>query len=108
VSSTLGNVRGIPPADPGKYLKSGISAPVWTDIDPADVPTTPGSGDLHYTHTQGAPATSWIVSHMLNKFPSVTVVDTGNTAILPDIHYVDANNVILTFGSATTGKAYFN
>lgn len=64
--------------------------------------------DKNYVHTQGSPTSIWNVVHGLNKYPSVSVVDTGGSVVDPDIHYIDANNVQLTFGSPTSGKAYVN
>lgn len=67
-----------------------------------------GTADKNYVHTQGAPSATWTVTHNLNKLASVTVVDSGDTAVIPDIHYDSASQVTLTFGSPTTGKAYCN
>lgn len=67
-----------------------------------------GPAATSYTHVQGAAAPNWTVSHNLSRFPSVTVIDTGDNQILPDLHYVSANQLTLAFGSATSGKAYLN
>jgi hypothetical protein len=68
-----------------------------------------GTGsDAHYTYTQTTPAAAWNVAHMLGKFPSVDVVDTGGNEILTDVDYVDANHVTISFSNATAGKAYMN
>jgi hypothetical protein len=73
------------------------------------MPGAPGAGgDLAYVHTQGAASASWVVPHNLNKFPSVSVVDSGGSVVLPDVLYTDANHVTVQFGSATSGKAYCN
>ena len=87
----------------------------WQDIalagppGPLGPPGPPGSGgDLSYIHTQTITATTWNVAHNLGKWPSVSVIDTGNSVVIPDVHYVDANNLQLSFGSATSGKAYLN
>lgn len=69
---------------------------------------TPGAGWAQYTHTQGTPSATWTVVHNLGRHPSVMVVDTGDTVIMPDIHYDSLNQITLTFGSATSGKAYLN
>lgn len=61
-----------------------------------------------YTHTQGSPAATWNVAHNLNKYPSVDVVDSGGSVVIPNVVYNDLNNVTITFGSATSGKAYCN
>ena len=68
----------------------------------------PGSGDLTYVFTQFGLASTWNINHNLGKHPAVEVVDTGDNVIIPDVHYVDVNNLTLTFGAATSGKAYLN
>lgn len=67
-----------------------------------------GAGDLTYIHTQTVAAATWPVTHNLGKRPSVSVVDSGDSTIEPDIHYVSLNQVSILFGSATSGKAYLN
>jgi hypothetical protein len=71
------------------------------------------AGDKTFIHDQVVPATIWGdpitgVNHGLNKFPSITVVDTGDTVVIGNYTYVDNNNVILEFSAAFAGKAYFN
>lgn len=58
--------------------------------------------------TQGTPSASWLVTHNLNAYPSATVVDTGNSEVIPTIVYNDSNHLTLTFGSPTTGRAFLN
>jgi microcystin-dependent protein len=78
-------------------------------IGPPGPPGPSGTGgDKNYVHNQVPLASTWTVAHMLGKFPTVAVVDSGNSVILPDIAYVDNNNLTLTFGAATSGKAYVN
>lgn len=50
----------------------------------------------------------WTVTHGLGKFPAVTVVDSGNTVLIPDVHYDSTSQVTISFGMATSGKAYLN
>jgi hypothetical protein len=71
-------------------------------------PGAAGGGDLAYVHTQTSPATLWTVVHNLGKNPSVEVVDSGGSEIIPDVHYDNINQVSISFGSATSGKAYLN
>jgi len=66
------------------------------------------SADLTYVFTQLAPSASWAVNHNLGKNPSVSVVDTGGTELLVTVLYVDLNNLTLSFGAPTSGKAYMN
>jgi hypothetical protein len=65
-------------------------------------------GQTTFTYTQASPAATWTITHNLNRWPSVTVVDSGNTVIEPDINYIDANTLQVIFSSATSGKAYLN
>jgi len=65
-------------------------------------------GDQSYVHTQSASATTWNVVHNLGKYPAVDVVNSGGNVILPDVHYVDANNVTISLGAPDTGKVYVN
>ena len=81
---------------------------VWIDTDAPDVSGGGGGGDLHFVYTQLSPSTSWSVAHNLGKFPSVEVIDSGSSVIIPDVSYIDANNVAISFASATSGKAYLN
>jgi len=69
--------------------------------------TGAGPGNT-FIFTQTTPATTWTVTHSLNAFPSVTVVDSGGSEIIPTLVYTDSNTVTLTFGSATSGKAFLN
>jgi hypothetical protein len=66
------------------------------------------AGDLHFVFTQGISSLTWEVEHNLNKFPSITVIDTGNTVVVGQYKYIDNNNVTLTFSAAFAGKAYLN
>lgn len=68
----------------------------------------PVAGDKNYVHIQNAAAATWTVTHGLGKFPSVDVVDTGDSAVIPGVHYDSANALTLSFGSPTSGKAYVN
>ena len=57
---------------------------------------------------QAAAATTWNITHNLGRFPSITVIDTGNTVVTGEYNYVSNIRVILTFSAAFAGKAYLN
>lgn len=89
-------------SDPGGSAGTGPPGPPGP-IGP------PGSGTgFSYTHTQSALASTWVVVHNLGAHPSATVVDTGDSVVLPDVHYDSVNQLTLTFGAPTSGKAYLN
>ena len=64
--------------------------------------------DKHFEHRQLTPSAVWEVEHNLVKFPAVSIVDSGGTAVVGDIEYINENKVKLLFQSAFSGKAYFN
>ena len=79
--------------------------------------TTDGSNlswaDATYTHNQSTASATWTITHNLNKFPSVTVIDSGDSVVQGEILYNSANQLTLTFyaggvASAFSGKAYLN
>lgn len=71
---------------------------------------TAGVGSPHgtYTHTQASASATWTITHNLNCFPSVTVVDSAGSVVVGDIVYISANVVSITFVAAFGGKAYLN
>lgn len=61
-----------------------------------------------YVHNQTTVSDTWNIKHNLQKFPSITVIDTAGTQVIGKIEYVDENNIKLSFSSAFSGKAYLN
>jgi hypothetical protein len=61
-----------------------------------------------YIYDQVSPATLWTINHNLNKYPSVTVVDSANTEVIGDVQYSNTNTLTVAFSSAFSGKAYLN
>jgi len=70
--------------------------------------TLSSAGTPTFEFDQGVPATTWDITHNLGKFPSITVIDTGNTVVTGEYNYVSNIRVILTFSAAFAGKAYLN
>jgi len=64
--------------------------------------------DSHFEFTQGVPATTWDITHNLDKFPSISVVDTADTTVIGSYEYITKNRVILNFSDAFAGKAFLN
>ena len=70
--------------------------------------TLSSQGTPTFIYEQAIPATVWNINHNLGKFPSVTVIDTGNTVVTGQYTYTDNNNVTLNFSAGFAGKAYLN
>ena len=64
--------------------------------------------DKNFVYVQATSSDIWEITHNLNKYPAVTVVDSGGSVVVGEIVYIDENNVRITFVSAFSGKAYFN
>ena len=74
--------------------------------------TTDGSTvswvDATFTHLQSSASTSWVITHNLNRFPSVTVVTSVGVVVIGNITYNSANQLTISIADANSGKAYLN
>ena len=78
-----------------------------------EVMTKPIIGDITYTHNQSSTSDTWVITHNLHRFPSVTVVDSADTIVQGTVVYNSNKQLTITFfegGSALAfqGKAYLN
>ena len=64
--------------------------------------------DKHFVFNQVAAVSTWNITHNLDKYPSVSVVDSGNNLVIGDVEYINTNELTLTFNAAFSGKAYLN
>jgi hypothetical protein len=71
--------------------------------------TINAQGDKTYVFTQNdSTVLTWNIPHNLNKYPSVSVVDSALTTLYGEITYVDVNNLTITFSAGFTGNAFCN
>lgn len=61
-----------------------------------------------YVFEQAIPASTWIITHNLNKYPSITVIDSAGDQVFANANYVNANQIILEFSAEFGGTAYLN
>ena len=59
-----------------------------------------------FTHTQSTSATSWTITHTLDGYPSVTVVDSAGTVVIGEVKYDSTSQVTISFEAAFAGKAH--
>ena len=52
------------------------------------VMTRPIIGNITYTHNQSSTSDTWVINHNLNRFPSVTVIDSGGTIVQGTVVYL--------------------
>lgn len=61
-----------------------------------------------FTHSQNAPASTWVINHNLGCKPSVTIVDSAGNVQIGEVLYSSDNQITITFVSAFGGYAYLN
>lgn len=64
--------------------------------------------DKHYEHNQVLPNEIWTIEHNLDKYPSITVIDSADTVVYGEMQYIDKNNLRIIFSGEFSGKAYLN
>lgn len=104
----------ITPSTPiiGEITKSGASAyEIWLSQPGNEGGTIQdflNALDKHYEHNQILSNEIWNINHNLDKYPSVTVVDSAETVVYGEIEYIDKNNLKIIFSAEFAGKAYLN
>lgn len=73
---------------------------------PQGIPGTPGGNGFIFT--QSAPLSTWVITHNMNRFPSVTVVDSNENEVEGDVVYTSSNVVTITFSRPFAGQAFLN
>lgn len=65
-------------------------------------------GDKTFVFTQGTPIFQWDITHNLDKFPSVSVVNSFKETVYGKIDYINKNRLTVTFANKFSGEAYCN
>ena len=70
-------------------------------------------GEITFVFNQTTTSATWIITHDLHRYPSVTVVDSSNNIVEGKVIYNSDKQLTITFfnaGSAHAfqGKAYLN
>lgn len=68
----------------------------------------PGLSGASYVHDQLVSAADWEINHNLNRYPSVTVVDSAGTVVEGSVEYVSSDVIRLHFAAPFGGKAFLN
>lgn len=69
------------------------------------------SGELGFGTTefnQVSASSVWTITHDLERFPSVTVVDSSGNLVIGDVDYVSNLELTITFSAPFSGTAYLN
>jgi len=83
------------------------------DISDLDKYTTQEINNMFLQHntflfSQSTPQSVWSITHTLNKYPSVTVIDSAGTQVEGTVTFIDTNTLIISFNAAFSGTATLN
>jgi len=59
-----------------------------------------------HVHTQSTASAEWVIMHELGGHPSVTIVDSANTAVFGEVQYDSTTQVTVYFTVPFSGLAY--
>lgn len=61
-----------------------------------------------YEYTQGSPSTAWVITHNLNKRPSVTILTSAGDEVEGAVTVDSLNQITINFCAPFSGKAILN
>lgn len=102
---------------PSDYVAENVSNKRGDLSDPSNLtyPTTKAVDDAlkigtdkYYRHIQNTPSKIWIITHGLNKRPSIAVSDSAGTLVEGALSYIDVNTVKIEFSASFSGFAELN
>lgn len=105
-SAALRGMKVAPSGDNAYVTEADMSDAIADAI--AGIPGGGGGTGEGYVHNQGAPASTWVVTHALSFYPNVTVVDSAGTVVVGNVHYDSPTQLTLTFSAPFSGKAYLS
>jgi hypothetical protein len=59
-----------------------------------------------HVHEQGQASSTWVITHTLGGKPSVTIVDSADTAVFGEVQYDSTTQVTVYFTVPFSGFAY--
>lgn len=102
-------LKGDPGADGRIYEVHQGAGIIVDNTDPANpiISASGGSGDKNFT-SEFTMASLLSVGHDLQKYPSVSVVNSAGDEVVGDIKYLDINNLTVTFTAPFSGRISCN
>ena len=61
-----------------------------------------------HIHDQTVSSSTWSITHNLNKFPSVSIVDSANAEVIGEVEHTNSNSLTVKFSAPFSGKAFLN
>ena len=93
--------------DQGDFYINTASGELWGPKGVSDwgiepLPLIP----KRFVYTQSPASSTWNITHTLNGYPSVTVVDSAGSVVIGDVSYNSTTSLTVSFSSGFAGKAY--
>lgn len=64
--------------------------------------------DKNYLHIQATASDKWHIVHNLNKYPSVSVIDSAGNECVGSVQHVSLQELYISFSGGFAGKATLN
>jgi len=61
-----------------------------------------------YTECFEVASSVWTITHNLGEYPSVTVIDSGNTVVVGNVEYISSQQLRITFAASFSGCVFLN
>jgi hypothetical protein len=62
--------------------------------------------EQYFRYVQGSPLAHWDVTHTLNRYCAVTVVDSAGSIVEGDVTYLSTSQLTIDFSAPFSGEAY--
>lgn len=98
-----GTINNVKLKGKGNFIDISQTITNQVDFEVVNIPT-----DANFIFNQSIPATTWNITHNLDKFCSVEVVSDSNVVKYGNVTYINSNSLTITFSAAFSGKAYLN
>jgi hypothetical protein len=94
-----------------------VSSPIVVTVTPQAAPAVTlnqitvggiNAPSIAYTHIQSTSSNTWVITHNLNFFPNVTVVDSSGAICEGEIAYTSNDALTITFSGQFSGAAYLS
>lgn len=86
----------VSPAPASTLVQTGLMGPIAS------------GSDKYYRHDQSTASDIWTIMHPLDKYPSVTIVDSAGDEVEGAVNYLSTTTVVVTFSAAFSGSAFLN
>ncbi len=64
--------------------------------------------DKTFLYTQNEASSEWVITHNLDKYPSVTIINSAGDEVIGEVNYNSLNQITITFSGAFKGTATLN